>query len=1667
MENKKAGAGQTTCPNCYQQYTPEPGDLLCPYCGYSGFDGEPIRCPGCGREFIPIDDEPMCPFCGFDAFGESISSPPEATDDGADGEEPIRCPGCGAEFIPIDDEPMCPICGFDAFGELTSPPPEATDDDADEEETICCPGCGAEFIPFKNKPMCPFCGCDAFGESTSPQPEAADEGADEARDYPAEDNADIADILFDEDEDFSEADDADEAEDFSEADDADEAEDFYEVDDADEAEDFYEADDADEAEVYYEADDADEAEVYYEADDADEAEDFYEADDADEAEDFYEADDADEAEDFYEADDADKAEDFLAEDDADEADEAGKWFVDDDEDETEDWGAYKDPTDRNYSVHIVLSKEKRGGDFLSDTVDIVAKNEASQEDVERTHDVKRTEDVNPAEPDADDWFAGEESEFHRCIACMKELSPGARYCKFCGCDQQTVTGESCHLPPGSMLADRYYVGKSIGAGGFGITYIGWDTTLMRRIAIKEYMPTAFATRAPGKKALTVFTGEKANQFEIGKKKFKEEGHVLAGCQSVSGVVNIYDVFAENGTSYLIMEYLEGETLKERLKREGTLSEEEALGILLPVLEALESIHSVGLIHRDVAPDNIFLCKNGDVKLIDFGAARYATTSYSRSLSVILKSGYSPEEQYRSKGEQGPWTDVYAAGATLYRMLTGANPPDAMERYAYDELRGEAGVPEWVTAADRKYRHLKLRIARRFYQSMTHREADEEPTDSLDLHSIDKKSERRESMALNTYRKLTGSYPEMAKAREESFIANQKLAKLPRNIYIAMMNAMNVDKDYRTQSALQFRKELTGETKATLIRLKRQNGLLKALPTWFKTVSGLAAALVLVCAVSLTSLAVGAVSNEAEVPEIINKMTDEAEDLLTEKELEYMIVDSKVSDKVPENKVMFQEPEALTKVEKGSVVKATISMGAEKVSVPNFVGMTKKEAEEALSQLNLKAEYAEDYSSVEKGRICLQDTEAGSRVAVGTTVKLTVSLGLEDVNKEENVTVPKVTDLTLEEAKSSLEAVNLYLSVESEQYNDKPAGTVISQSVREGTAVKQGTTVKVVVSKGKETVVVPYVTYKTENEAIKLLKNANLKHSIKYEYHDTVAKGNVISQSIEAEKTVAPGTTVELIVSKGKKTVTVPNVVGKKSNDAVEVIEEKGLQVNVKEENNDSVAAGNVIRQTPAAKKEVENGSTVTIYVSKGSNSVSVPSVKGKTSAAAKTALENKGLKVKIIEQYSDTVGKGKVISQSPNSDSSLARGSTVTIYVSKGKQPVTVPNVVGKRAANAQYVIWESGFQVDIEEDYSNTVADGNVISQSPAANTSAIAGSTITITVSIGKEPTTVPDVVGKTSSSAKSSIQSAGLVYSESGEYSETVKKGTVIRQSPTGGSYAGKGDTVTVTVSKGKQPVTVPDVSDKSSTNAQNSIISAGFKVKVVEGYSDSVSSGYVIKQSPGGNTSAYKGDTITITVSKGASQWSAEWVTSLPSGVSESKGYEIQTKTQYQGVPLISEQVVGNEYALTDWTTERQSTGGYKREESKKQYQYYRVVCWNCGDDWYGGASCQRCSAKYTEWQYMWYDKPHENINWERVTSDGGAYRAKLGTNVNWYYCTYGGANSFAGIYKSRTVYKYYTRDVSTVTKEGTPGEWTFDRLYSSSTLKVNTRKVYKYRVKPIS
>jgi hypothetical protein len=229
------------------------------------------------------------------------------------------------------------------------------------------------------------------------------------------------------------------------------------------------------------------------------------------------------------------------------------------------------------------------------------------------------------------------------------------------------------------------VGRALGHGGFGVTYLAWDTGLATRLAVKEYLPHGVAGRAANTTQVMAYSDSTKAEFEFGLERFLEEARTLKKFKNFPGIVSIDTVFRDNGTAYLVMEYLDGSTFEDFLKQRGNrVGYQTALEIMLPVMRALAAVHNEGILHRDISPDNIYVTSSG-VKLIDFGAARNALGQKSRNLSIILKEGFAPEEQYRSSGTQGPWTDVYATAGTLYFALTGKIPQGALDRQVEDKL----------------------------------------------------------------------------------------------------------------------------------------------------------------------------------------------------------------------------------------------------------------------------------------------------------------------------------------------------------------------------------------------------------------------------------------------------------------------------------------------------------------------------------------------------------------------------------------------------------------------------------------------------------------------------------------------------------------------------------------------------------------------------------------------------------------------------------------------------------------------------------------------------------------------------------------------------------------------------------------------------------------------
>ena len=660
---------------------------------------------------------------------------------------------------------------------------------------------------------------------------------------------------------------------------------------------------------------------------------------------------------------------------------------------------------------------------------------------------------------------------NRCLGCMREIEGEAQACPYCGYVPGTPAEEAVHIQPGSWLRQRYLIGRVLGYGGFGVTYIAWDALLERRVAIKEYFPGEFSTRMLGQTEITVFEGEKEEQFQGGLAKFIEEARHLAKFQSEPGIVQVYETFEANNTAYIVTEYLEGETLATYLAREGVIPEDQAVAMLMPVMESLKAVHKVGILHRDIAPDNIFLTTSGEVKLIDFGASRFATTTHSRSLTVIIKPGYSPEEQYRSRGDQGPYTDVYALAATLYKMMTGETPPDAMERRGMFENKNKDILKQ--------------------------------------PHKLNKK---------------------ISRTRE-----------------VAILNGLNVRIEDRTPDVQTLINELQADKPAKLLYGKITRTDVGSWPLWLKIVMpALGTAAVVFLALLLTGVInpvkrANLPQGVIIVPSVEGMKTEEAIKAIEEKGLLAQTAGTIKSSHVPAGVIVLQSPAQGTFLNENGFVKLTVSSGkdvespvAGKAVVPYLVWDSLEEAKEKIEKAGLiLGEIIESYDeNVAEGQVIAQDLPAGEEVEEGATMILTVSRGGQSFGIE------NVVGKTEAEARSVLSGQGLMVQLEYAKDDTVPEGSVIRQSIEEGTAVKRGTTVVVVISSGKPLQEVPALEGMTAQEAKDALKAAGFTVNVLESYDKEIEKEKIISQEPAAGSQQEAGTKITIIVSKGKQPITI-------------------------------------------------------------------------------------------------------------------------------------------------------------------------------------------------------------------------------------------------------------------------------------------------------------------------------------------------------------------------------------------------------------------------------------------------------------------------------------------------------------------------------------------------
>lgn len=700
------------------------------------------------------------------------------------------------------------------------------------------------------------------------------------------------------------------------------------------------------------------------------------------------------------------------------------------------------------------------------------------------------------------------------------MEEGQKICPKCQYQNELYYANPRCLKPGTLLNNRFYVGIVLGEGGFGVTYIGWDTILDMTVAIKEYFPANVASRdctASLTNDINIFGGRSEQEYKLGLERYIREARTLSKFHDLHGIVDIRDFFHENNTAYLVMEYLKGPTLEEHIKQYGRMKPEYVFQIMKPVMRSLEKIHQAGMVHRDISPDNIML-SDGCIKLIDFGAARLANNDNNKSLTVVLKRGFAPEEQYRSNGKQGPWTDVYAICATIYYMLTGKKPPESIERTYEDTLQSfdELEIPVDKEKSDALMKGLAP-IYQNRYQSIRDLcndlysdseippsqqfRKDQELLEIVEQEELEEESKKEvqkaieDSIRIREEKKNEKEIPELMEYDQSESIAIWKNTKEPDNFASA--------KEEQVKPPVDIKPEEPPKPEADVKPEKLPKPEADVEP------------------VQLPKPEADVKPEEPPKSEADSKPAESSKHVAVSKDIDSLkpVNPKKETDS---RKSGYSGAKENDRSPRKIVITIAAILGVVIIVVAGrmiYKGMSPSKP----VQNETKKESSVDPS-----------TSADALSETDNTVQTTEPV--------EEITMVDVKKKTLQAAKAainSLEDQELQVTA-SQEYSDKiKKGCVIRQSISAGEKFEKGTKseIKLVISKGSKPVVVPSVLNIDKEKAIKKLHRKGLKYKIlSYQYSSSYKKGAVMQQKIAAGKTVKKGKMVGLVISDGAKPV---------------------------------------------------------------------------------------------------------------------------------------------------------------------------------------------------------------------------------------------------------------------------------------------------------------------------------------------------------------------------------------------------------------------------------------------------------------------------------------------------------------------------------------------------
>ncbi len=677
------------------------------------------------------------------------------------------------------------------------------------------------------------------------------------------------------------------------------------------------------------------------------------------------------------------------------------------------------------------------------------------------------------------------------------------------------------LNQGTFLADRYEIIERVGAGGMSDVYRATDHILERDVAVKV-LKQEFA--------------EDQNFVS----KFRAEAQSAAGLEHPN-IVNIYDVGSEDGLYYIVMEYVEGITLKTYIEKKGHLNYKEVISIAIQVGRGIEAAHNKGIIHRDIKPQNIIISHEGKVKVTDFGIAR-AASGNTMSADVMGSVHYVSPEQARN-GYVTEQSDIYSLGIVMYEMATGRVPFDGETAVAVaiQHLQGEMTPPSQLIE------DIPISI------------------EKIILKATQKSPERRyasmEDLLVDLKKALANPNDDFV-VMAPIFDSNDKTRVISQDELNELRGVSNeddyddeeYDDDYDDEDYDDDEYDEDEEDEDDEDDEDVNPKLEKAI-----TIMGIAAAVIIaIIAIYLIGSFLGwfhfgsskttdettteeEVETEdeeegtIEVPSLLGMTEDEAAAALKKLNLGYKVIGTESSSTYDEDLVCNQSPKAGNMVEENSTVKITLSSGVGSIDIPNVIGESQATATSTLQSAGFSVNVEQSASStVSEGIVISQSPSSSQKGQKGDTVTITVSTGPDEV------TVSNVVGATQAAAVAELESHGLKVSVVEEYSNTVSTGLVISQSPAGGNVVSSGTTVTITVSKGAEDVEVPNVVGRTQADATSALQalGFNVSVSTASDYNSSVAAGYVQSQSVSGTK-VAYGSTVSLVISIGPKPAETP------------------------------------------------------------------------------------------------------------------------------------------------------------------------------------------------------------------------------------------------------------------------------------------------------------------------------------------------------------------------------------------------------------------------------------------------------------------------------------------------------------------------------------------------